>query len=127
MTKSIVKIDLNEKAIGYIGTTGYFVHTTGYNLSDGVEFLRSDHNAGWLIDDILSQNVPVPTEEFQVWKLERLFTPYGDRTESFTLSCEDGDHGLLRTKELILTEEEFSADKIELWFQNGVLFLPSEY
>ena len=58
-------------------------------------------------------------QEFGTWKLEV------NEDKSAILVCEDGnDHELYREK---IEWIDFPLNKIELWFVNGVLILPSEH
>ncbi|MES2329694.1 MAG: hypothetical protein V4539_08835 [Bacteroidota bacterium] len=111
---------LNKQLQEFTGTEQYYRHLTGYLFTDGVHFLAQEYGTFWLIDEILIANQPPLDEEFQVWKLQRVFN-----TDTFKLICEDGNKNCVYTKEIPFSD--FSADKVELWFANNVLYLPSEH
>ena len=58
-------------------------------------------------------------EPFQVWVLKVA----DDR--SGVLVCEDGDYNRIASQAIAFTD--FPLPEITLWFQNDVIFLPSEY
>lgn len=91
-------------------------------FTDGVKYVADEAGAYWLIDEIaLAQrhDAKVKAEEFQVWKL----TVRPNKTA--TLSCEDGNHNAVFSKELTFTD--FPLPEITLWFANDTLYLPSEH
>lgn len=114
------QMQLNAHLNQFSGTEQYYRHLTGYLYTDGVQFLANEYGTHWLITEILVANHPPLKEEFQVWKLERVFN-----SDAFKLRCEDGNKNCVYTKEIPFSD--FSADKVELWFTNGVLYLPSEH
>ena len=61
----------------------------------------------------------VAAEEFQVWRLR----VKADRTA--TLTCKDGNGNVVSRKAIPFTD--FPLDKIELWFANNTIYLPSEH
>ncbi|TRZ93687.1 hypothetical protein D4R78_07835 [bacterium] len=78
------------------------------------------HRHFWLIDKILfTTRAKNNLQEFGAWKLEV------NEDKSAILVCEDGNyHELYREK---IEWTDFPLNKIELWFENGVLILPSEH
>ena len=116
---------LNEELHQFNGTEDYYRHLTGYLYTDGVQFLAEKYGTHWLIGEILIANQPPLDEEFQVWKLERVFSDQEEPTDAFKLTCEDGNKNPVYTKEIPFSD--FSANRVELWFTNGVLYLPSEH
>jgi hypothetical protein len=90
-------------------------------FTDGAKYVADQGGAYWLLDEIAFaqrfQKV-VAAEEFQVWKL----TVKPDRTA--TLACEDGNGATVFQKALEYTD--FPADRVELWFENNTIYLPSE-
>ena len=119
------QIRLNEQLQHFNGTEQYYRHLTGYLYTDGVQYLAETYGTHWLIGEILIANQPPLDEEFQVWKLQRVFSDQEEPTDAFKLICEDGNDNIVYSKEIPFSD--FSADSVELWFANGVLYLPSEH
>lgn len=111
---------LDQQLKFFNGTENHFKHLSGFLYTDGVQFLASQFATYWLIDEILFMNCTTPLGEFQVWKLKRKGT-----SDVFTLSCEDGDDNEIFSKEIPFSD--FTANSVELWFENNVLYLPSEH
>jgi len=75
----------------------------------------------WLLDEIaLAQRYvkEVAAEEFQVRKLAV------KDDDSATLVCEDGNYNVVFTKAIEFTD--FPKEGVTLWFENNVIYLPSE-
>lgn len=90
-------------------------------FTDGAKYVADEGGAYWLLDEIaFAQRFEkrVRAEEFQVWRL----TVKPDQTA--TLVCEDGNHRTVFTKALDFTD--FPIERIELWFENNTIYLPSE-
>jgi hypothetical protein len=104
----------------FTGTTQWFRHLSGYLYTDGVQYVAEQGGAYWLVDKILFiTRAKVKLQEFGVWKL----AVREDR--SATLVCEDGNYHKLFEEKIDWTD--FPLEKVELWFENGVLILPSEH
>ena len=108
----------------FTGSENWYRH--GINPSvlytDGAQFLAEQGGAYWLLDiiAIAQKHEPrVALEEFQVWKLE----VHADR--SATVSCEDGNDGLIYTQCIKFTD--FPLSQVKLYFTDNVILLPSEY
>jgi hypothetical protein len=114
----------NDQLQHYNCTEQYYKHLSGYVYTDGARALAQKFNCYWLIDEILLRNLPICIDEFQVWKIYRVFKE-SQPTEAFALFCEDGNAKVLYTK--IIPFSDFSEDMAELWFCNNVLYLPSEH
>jgi hypothetical protein len=90
--------------------------------TDGAKYVADTAGAYWLLDEIaIAQRFekPVAAEEFQVWKL----TVRDD--DSATLICEDGNDNVVFTKPIPFTD--FPREGVTLWFENNVIYLPSEH
>jgi hypothetical protein len=89
--------------------------------TDGARYVAETGDAYWLLDAIVSHQCQpaVRALDFQVWTLKVA----DNRTA--TLSCEDGDHNVAVTQRIEFTD--FPLNEIALWFQNEIIFLPSEY
>jgi hypothetical protein len=77
-----------------------------------------------LVDEIaLAQhNKKLRGEEFQVWTLTR---EVGELKSGATLTCDDGNDHVLFTKHIGFTD--FPLAEIKLYFEGGVILLPSEH
>ena len=61
----------------------------------------------------------VAAEEFQVWKLTV------NDNDSATLICEDGNDNVVFTMPIPFTD--FPKGGVTLWFENNVIYLPTEH
>jgi hypothetical protein len=89
-------------------------------FTDGAKYV-ADRGAYWLLDEIaLAQRFQkeIAAEEFQVWRL----TVKPDHTA--TLACENGNGRTVFEKAIEYTD--FTAEPVELWFENNTIYLPSE-
>jgi hypothetical protein len=106
----------------FYGSEHWYRHWVGtITFTDGAKYVADTAGAYWLLDEIaLAQKYvkEVAAEEFQAWKL----TVRSDSTA--TLSCEDGNDNVVFTKAIEFTD--FPADGVTLWFENDVIYLPSE-
>ena len=91
------------------------------SYTDGVKYMAETAGAYWLIDEVMTaQMLPkVRRQEFQVWKLTKNKTGHGAR-----LVMEDGNYNKVYSKTIAFTD--FPLPEIELFFENKVLYLPSE-
>ena len=82
--------------------------------------MAQEGGAFWLVDKILlTTRAENNLQEFGVWKLEV------NEDKSAVLVCEDGNyHELYREK---IDWTDFPLKRTDLWFENGVLILPSEH
>ena len=109
-----------------IGSTRYTRHFLGKLVfTSGVEQLREDADAYWLIDAIASHN---RKEEFQVWELE----VFEDKTAVLTMKEDSGCPNLVEQK---IHYTDFPLESIKFWVEKGsldgvnleyILMLPSE-
>lgn len=114
---------LNETDLmQFTGTERYYRHQlSGYNYTDGVQYLAEKGKAYWLIDEIMLLmrfNKKLP-HDFAVWKL----IVADDKTAK--LVCEEGNYKKLYTKKIGHTD--FPLPEVEMFFENDVLILPSEH
>ena len=106
----------------FTGTETWYRHplVKGILYTDGAKFVAEKGEAYWLLDEIaLAQisNKTVKNEEFQVWKLS-VTDGRG------VLSCENGYGKMVFSKKIEFTD--FPEPGVELWFENKVIYLPSE-
>lgn len=92
----------------------------GFVYTEGVRDLAERADCYWLIDLVASHQLSpaVRREEFQVWKLAL------DGKGGATATAEDGDGGKVAEQAIPFTD--FPLPEIELFFENGTLYLPSE-
>ena len=107
----------------FTGSEHWYRHPLAPRITytDGAQYVAEAGGAYWLLDAIVSHQLEphVRREPFQVWTLE-----VGD-DRAAVLRCEDGDGGLVVIQAIPFTD--FPLPEIELWLQNNVIFLPSEY
>jgi hypothetical protein len=117
---SLTEADLRQ----FTGTENYYRHSLFRKVlySDGVQYLAEQAAAYWLIDAVAAAQYGEPrvrAEEFQVWKLTV------DPTHHARLTCEDGNNNVVYSQDLDFTT--FPLATVELFFENNVLYLPSEH
>lgn len=128
--QSIHVRDINKELHQFCGTTTYYKHAFTSNVfTDGVHYVREVYKCFWLVDDILYYSTQLKNEPFQVWNLKRTVTLEEqnviNRTDTFTLTCDDGNDRILLTVEIPYSD--FPGDMIKFYLVDGVLLLPSEY
>ena len=108
----------------FTGTINYYKHLSGYKYTDGIHYLV-EHGAAWLVDKILFTTKHTARlqlqdyQEFTSWKL----TVNDDHTA--ILVAEDGNGHKIYSEKINYTD--FPLKEISLWFEGGVLLLPSEH
>lgn len=119
--------DLNQ----FCGTTGYYLFTSGFKLTDGVKYLADEAGAYWLLDIICSyQHEPklrTPhIQHFQIWELKVLpqDEATGGRSAVVTMKTDTNHPELVRQE---IQHTDFPLDTITLYLIDGVMLLPSEY
>ncbi len=122
MTKiaKLSEADLNQ----FTGTENWYRHALNRHVlfTDGAKYVADEAGAYWLLDTIaICQRTQkrVAAEEFQVWRL----SVHPNRTA--TLTCEDGNGNLVYREPIGFTD--FPCPEITLWFENNVIYLPSEH
>ena len=114
--------DLNN----FTGTEHHYLHQlSGFKYTDGVQFVAEQGKAYWLLDKILitmrheKKFQKTEYQEFTVWKLQV------QPDKSALLIAEDGNDNKLFEEKINWTN--FPLPKIDLWFEQGCLILPSEH
>jgi len=108
----------------FTGTMNYYKHLSGYKYTDGIHYLV-EHGAAWLVDKILivtKYNAKLQLQDYQEFTSWKLIVN-DDRTA--TLTAEDGDGHKIYSEKIDYTD--FPLKEISLWFEGGVLLLPSEH
>lgn len=124
--------DCNDHYKEYCGTLNYYQLidvSTKYLLTDGVYQVIQDNKCNWLLKKIVSFQKVLVNESFQCWELKRdVIMDAGriyERSSSFILTCDDGNHNILKTYKI--KELEFPFDVLKIWLQDDYFLLPSEY
>jgi len=112
--------EIQENLIQFSGTEHYY-RNHGILITDGVKYLADSAESWWLVDIIASYQFDekVKQEEFQVYKLKV------NEDKSAVINIEDGNYNIITTQNIEWTT--FPLDEIEIWFENGVAYLPSEH
>lgn len=107
----------------FTGSEHWYRHPMAAHITytDGAQHVAATGGAYWLLDAIVSHQLDrrVNREPFQVWTLKVA------RDRSAMLCCKDGDGYVVAVQKIVFTD--FPLPEIELWLQNDVIFLPSEY
>lgn len=111
---------IEEELAGFTGTENYYRHWTGFLYTDGVYHLAEKAQCYWLLDTIGIYQHELEDKPFQVWKLEKS----KDSSAVLTIQEDEGAPVLLKQK---IPYTDFPLERIVLWFENGVLYLPSEH
>ena len=113
---------LKDELDSFRGTTRYYEHFTGLRYTDGVRHLADRADAYWLVDAIMSWQLECKVRRvpFQFWRLR----VNEDKTAVLEMV---EDTGLPVIARQTFRWTDFPVGEIKLYFQNGVLFLPSEY
>ncbi len=124
--------DVNQELNEFTGTQSHY-RVRDYFYTDGINYLMDKYECQWLVSDIFIFILSTPKlkdENFLLWKLQRqMMTDKNtgavlERTETFILSCEDGNGNVLFAKGIPFSD--FKGDSLKLYFENDVLYLPSE-
>jgi len=122
---NLSKTEFSRVLAEFRGTDIYHLHRLPNGMSikitDGCSYVREHAGGGayWLYDLILSYQMKLRNELFQVWKLTR------QPDQKWYVECSDGNGGFLVGQEIPYSD--FPIDSIELWLIDGVCLLPSEY
>lgn len=113
----------------FTGTEHYYAWALSpkFKYTDGVKYMAERANAYWLLDVVFShtieiyrsRTIPDDQKRFLACKL----TVSDNDTALFIIT--DGDDNELARQEIEYTD--FPAKEQEIWVQNGVAILPSEY
>jgi hypothetical protein len=109
----------NDSLMEYSCSDNYYKHALGMLYTDDVKAMAEIFQCYWFLDVIVSYQHELKNEEFQMWKLLK----HDDG--SATVSCTDGNDGVLRAQEIPYTD--FKADEATMWVEFGVILLPSEH
>lgn len=109
----------------FTGTSQYYQHPLGVLITDGVHYVAERGGAYWLIDVIAIWQLhpriyqdPM-LQQIQFWTL----TVNDDR--SAQLICERDSDDIAVSQRIPFTD--FPLKTLRLYFQDGVILLPSEY
>lgn len=107
----------------FTGSENWYRHPINRKVTftDGAKYVADTAGAYWLLDEIAiiqPYDKRVAAEAFQLWKL----TVSKDSTA--LLTCDDGNGVIVYTKPIEFTD--FPLEEIEFYFENNVIYLPSE-
>jgi|CXWL01.1.fsa_nt_gi hypothetical protein len=103
----------------FTGTEHYYSHwAKKIKYTDGIYFLAETAGAFWFIDLIASYQ-PLD-EEFQVWTIHK-------DGQFCYVECTDGNDVVLVKQDLDYTDFPEQLMPFQVYLQNNVLMLPSEY
>jgi hypothetical protein len=110
----ITKSDLAQ----FIGTTQYFKHWSRRLVyTDGVQYLAEHAGAYWLIDLVASYQPLGDDRQYWTLKIEN---------EKYTAECRDRDNKVLVRQVIEYSDFPECLLPFTCYFQDGVMFLPSE-
>ena len=112
-------MNANDRLRHYHSSNVRHKHPFGFWFTEGVKALCDEFRTYWLLDVIVSHQLTLKNEEFQVWTLKKL------EDSSVIIKCTDGNNKILKQQHIDFTD--FKADKATLWCVNHVILLPSEY
>lgn len=119
----IDKIKLQSELKQFTGSEQVFYNPLfpKFRYTDGIKYLAQEAKCYWLLDYIFSNqhNKALRETPFQVWKL----SVAEDHTA--TVTVEDGNDNKVKNFKIEFTD--FPLERIDLWFIEGTLILPSEY
>lgn len=116
------KLHANDNYKHFTGTENHYRHSfTKMVYTDGVKCLVTDLQAFWLLDVIVSHQClkKVRSEEFQVWKLERV------EGDAFKVVATDGNEKVIAVQKIPYSD--FKCDTCTIWVVGVCMMLPSEY
>ena len=99
-----------------------------FDLTDGANYLAIRGGAYWLMDIVGSYQFKTKfrREPFQVWKLKKVKNKDDVMAE---VVADDGNGHVLARQKIPYTDffDKYEGDEIKLYFDTGVIMLPSEY
>lgn len=116
--------DLN----GFHGTTRYVKHWgSSLLMTEGVWFVH-EHGLAWLVNEIACAQGELQREQnWQVWSLEVNAAGSGVLTCCGPQYVEEVPAQELKRIDIVYCDWPIAHGRFELWYQRGVLMLPSEY
>ena len=126
---------LSKELLQFNCTDNYYKHFLGFNYTDGIQFLAESAECYWLLDAIGSYQPQLRANtmlrDFQLWLLvvgnnHPFIKPEAESMA--VLTCWE-DTPVPGTKPAVsqdLPFTDFPIDEIKLYFEFGVLLLPSE-
>jgi len=130
MTDKPTATELEAELQNFTGSQTFYRHALLRSCvyTEGVQHLAERAQAHWLVDAIVSHQLTpsVAAEAFQVWTLQQLQADIvTGAAGAWVLSCEDGNGKAVAAQEIGWST--FPLQRIQLWFVDCTLLLPSEY
>ena len=130
LTKQEFELGLKQ----FRGSTQYHEHifpgVLALKLTDGCQYIKLEADAGWLFDTIAFYQFHrlIHPLSIQFWKLHKT-------TDKYLLECIPDDewiskHKLSKGTSIVTVQcfgKTFPLDYFDIWVQDGVAMLPSEY
>jgi hypothetical protein len=123
---------LEQELQQFTGTESYYKHLLGFRFTDGVKFLAEEAQAYWLIDAIISHQIKLRGQDFQLWLLvvgkeHEFIKPKPGKDAVLTCWKDTPNAGVkpLVRQDIVLTD--FPLKTIKLYLENKILLLPSEH
>ena len=117
--ETLIHTTLKEDLRQFYGSELFYKYGS-LKLTEGVKYLAENATCYWLLDLIRRyQTRRISNELFQVWRLERV---HGDQ---FVAKATDGNGKQLVQQ--VIPYSDFPLDKIEIWLDDSILLLPTEY
>ena len=115
------KEEIEAELMQFTGTEFYHKHPLGIMSTDGIDYLCQNCACFWLIDAVASWQFDkkVRKIEFKVFRLKV------NEDKSAVLIIEDGNYNKIAQQ--IISYTDFPLEEIDLWFANGICYLPSEH
>lgn len=112
---------IKEDLMQFTGTCHYYKHPFGIVFTDGIKYLADECQCYWLIDIVASYQFEpkVKNEDFQVYKLKV------NEDKSAILTIEEGNYIEVARQDIEFTD--MILNEVEIWFANGVCYLPTEH
>ena len=120
------KETLAESLKQFYGTEHYYKVNSFFKAvaTDGVYYFANKGGAFWALDEILLMRGDL-IRKGKVRSTDPLFFEIKSKNSKATITCDDGNGNILRTKRISYTDLEAGTYKI--YYIDDVLLLPSEY
>jgi hypothetical protein len=109
----------------FTGSSQYFQHPLGVLYTDGVYYMAERGGGYWLIDAIASWQLDPRVQLDPMLQRIQFWTLTVNDDRSALLICERDSDDVAVSQEIPFTD--FPLKSIRLYYQNGVILLPSEY
>lgn len=109
----------------FTGTTQYYQHPLGVTYTDGVQYMAERGGGYWIIDAIAAWQFDARVSQDAMLQQIQFWTLTVNDDRSAELICERDTDDIAVTQRIPFTD--FPLERLQLYFQDGVILLPSEY